>query len=105
MGLTRRVAVWGARRMVRTMRDPDVPLVTKLGVLGAALYLLSPLDAVPDMVPLGGWLDDAIVAALAWRWLARDRKGGQPGPGGPGRHDPPPFAANRQEAGRRRPIR
>jgi hypothetical protein len=34
-----------------------------IGVL-ALLYLLSPLDLVPDWIPLVGWLDD--IGVLAW---------------------------------------
>jgi len=41
-------------------------------VVGAVAYLLMPIDLIPDLVPVLGWLDDvgAIGAALAF--LARD---------------------------------
>ena len=32
-------------------------------IAGAMLYLVSPLDVVPDWVPFGGLLDDALVLA------------------------------------------
>ena len=32
-------------------------------IAGALLYLVSPLDVVPDWVPFGGLLDDALVLA------------------------------------------
>jgi uncharacterized membrane protein YkvA (DUF1232 family) len=51
------------------VRDPRVPLRAKL-VLGAtALYLASPIDLVPDFIPIAGSLDDAIVAAFALRYV------------------------------------
>jgi uncharacterized membrane protein YkvA (DUF1232 family) len=43
---------------------PHVPWKT-VGALGAALaYFVMPLDAVPDLLPLSGFLDDAVVLGL-----------------------------------------
>lgn len=51
--------------------DARVPRRGKL-VLGlAALWLASPVDLVPEFVPVAGPLDDAIVAALALRYVVR----------------------------------
>lgn len=33
-------------------------------ILGTAVYLLSPLDISPDLIPIVGWLDDGILATL-----------------------------------------
>lgn len=46
------------RLAIRLMREPRVPLPTKAVPLLAALYLISPLDVVPDVLPLLGQLDD-----------------------------------------------
>lgn len=35
---------------------------TWLGPLLALVYILSPLDAIPDFLPLVGWIDDILVA-------------------------------------------
>ena len=35
-----------------------------LVVFGSLLYLVSPLDISPDVVPIIGWLDDGIIATL-----------------------------------------
>lgn len=49
----------------RLLQDPRVPRRSKL-ILGAtALYLLSPIDVVPDFVPGLGQLDDLVIALLA----------------------------------------
>ena len=34
-------------------------------IIGAVIYVVSPLDAVPDIIPIVGWLDDARVVAAA----------------------------------------
>ena len=51
------------------LRDARVPLRAKV-VLGlASLWLASPIDLIPDFIPVVGMFDDAIVAALALRFL------------------------------------
>lgn len=40
-------------------------------LVAALLYLISPLDAVPDFIPFAGWLDDISVAALVIGYLDR----------------------------------
>jgi uncharacterized membrane protein YkvA (DUF1232 family) len=54
-----------ARLAVRLVRDSAVPLSTKGLLLLAALYLLSPVDLLPDLFPVMGQLDDLLVAILA----------------------------------------
>ena len=55
----------------RLLGDPRVPRRARL-VLGALLlYLVSPIDLVPDFIPVAGQLDDAILLALVLRWLLR----------------------------------
>jgi uncharacterized membrane protein YkvA (DUF1232 family) len=66
-----RIAVERIRREVRVwslvLKDPRTPQVSKW-LLGAALvYLASPVDLVPDFVPVLGQLDDLlIVPGLVW---------------------------------------
>lgn len=51
------------------LRDPRVPFRAKVVLGVVALYLASPIDIVPDFVPIAGSLDDAIVAAFALRFV------------------------------------
>jgi uncharacterized membrane protein YkvA (DUF1232 family) len=50
-------------------RDPRVPLRAKLAAAAAAGYLMSPLDVVPDVLPVVGQLDDLLVVVVAVRHL------------------------------------
>ncbi len=49
----------------RLASDPGVPPARRAAVLGAAAYMVSPIDAVPGFIPLVGQLDDIAVALLA----------------------------------------
>src|SRR5918996_440603 len=55
----------------RLRRDPRVPLRAKLAVAFAGLWVLSPIDLVPEFLPVIGPLDDVVVVALALRYAAR----------------------------------
>ena len=58
-----------ARLLWRALRHPQSPGWLKLGTLGIALYLLSPIDLIPDVIPVFGVLDDIVIVPLAIRWL------------------------------------
>lgn len=49
------------------MRDPRVPVWTKAIPVLAVLYIISPFDFVPDLVPGLGQLDDLGIALAAMR--------------------------------------
>jgi uncharacterized membrane protein YkvA (DUF1232 family) len=53
------------RLAFRLLRDERVPTVAKLIVPAAMLYAVSPLDLVPDLIPLVGQVDDLGVLVLA----------------------------------------
>ena len=55
----------------RLWRDPRVPRRAKLAVGFAGLWALSPIDLIPEFLPVIGPLDDVVVAALALRYAAR----------------------------------
>ena len=39
----------------------QVPVRIIIAALGAIIYLVSPIDLIPDVIPIVGWLDDAAV--------------------------------------------
>ena len=58
--------------LVRRLRtDPRVPRAATLAVLFAGLWVLSPIDLVPEFLPVIGPLDDVVVVALCLRYAAR----------------------------------
>jgi len=45
-------------------RDPRVPWYAKAVALAVAAYALSPIDLIPDFIPVIGYLDDLILVPL-----------------------------------------
>lgn len=58
--LTRRVAT-----------DSRTPRSVRLALVGLSVWILSPIDLLPEFLPGIGPLDDIIVAVLVLRWSAR----------------------------------
>lgn len=56
-----------ALKMYYSATDSDTPLWAKTTIYGALGYFISPIDAIPDLVPLLGYTDDfgVLVAAAA----------------------------------------
>jgi uncharacterized membrane protein YkvA (DUF1232 family) len=46
------------------IRDPRIPLIAKLLAGFVVAYALSPLDLIPDFIPVLGYVDDLIVVPL-----------------------------------------
>jgi uncharacterized membrane protein YkvA (DUF1232 family) len=74
MGYLQRIRDWA--RSIKTdthavylaARDPRVPWFAKLLAIAVAAYALSPIDLIPDFVPVLGYLDDLIIVPLGL-WL------------------------------------
>ena len=80
MGMTRRrrlqrhaIEVWRERarrlkleayRLYLVGRDPRVPWYARVMALGIAAYVLSPIDLIPDFIPVLGHLDDLVLVPL-----------------------------------------
>jgi uncharacterized membrane protein YkvA (DUF1232 family) len=50
--------------------DRDTPFQVKAALIGALAYFVLPFDAIPDMLPVLGFADDAAVLATALRLVA-----------------------------------
>lgn len=49
-----------------------VPVRTILSIAAAVLYLISPIDAIPDFIPVVGMLDDIFIINFVWKQLGKD---------------------------------
>jgi uncharacterized membrane protein YkvA (DUF1232 family) len=58
-----------ARRLWFALRHPAAPPWLKVGTALIVLYLLSPVDLLPEAIPLLGVVDDLVLVPLAIRWL------------------------------------
>ncbi|MBB3408227.1 uncharacterized membrane protein YkvA (DUF1232 family) [Rhizobium sp. BK316] len=59
------VALWLAGR------DEQTPLAAKLVAGMVAAYALSPIDLIPDFIPILGYFDDLIIVPLGVLWAVR----------------------------------
>ena len=57
--------------MRRLRRHPAVPRRARLAIAVAAVYVISPVDLIPEFIPVIGPLDDVVVVALALRYAGR----------------------------------
>jgi uncharacterized membrane protein YkvA (DUF1232 family) len=55
----------------RLRKDPRVPRKAKIAVVFAGLWVASPIDLIPEFIPVIGPLDDIVVVALALRYAGR----------------------------------
>lgn len=56
--------------MIRASISGEYPLPAwAIAIIGAIIYVVSPIDAVPDFIPVAGWLDDGAVVAAAVKAL------------------------------------
>ena len=58
--------VWDKVQLLgKLIKDPNAAWSSKATAIGALLYVISPIDAIPDFIPVIGLLDDVGVVALA----------------------------------------
>ena len=57
--------IYKALQLYYVAQSPDCPMKVKAGIYGALGYLISPIDFIPDVVPVVGYTDDAAAIALA----------------------------------------
>jgi uncharacterized membrane protein YkvA (DUF1232 family) len=59
------------RIMLRALRHPGVPWYAKLFCGCAALYVISPIQLIPNFIPIIGQLDDVLLIGLSIKLLKR----------------------------------
>jgi len=60
-----------ARQLWFALRHPNAPVWLKWATAAIALYLFSPIDLIPDMLPFFGIADDLVLVPLAIRALLK----------------------------------
>ncbi len=58
--------------LVNYMRDPVVSWYRKAIVAAGLIYFISPIDAIPDLTPFVGYLDDLGVIAALMKYLGHE---------------------------------
>ena len=53
-----------ARMIASLMADRTVPKAAKIALAAVAVYLASPIDLIPDFLPVIGYLDDVLLVAV-----------------------------------------
>lgn len=57
--------------MIKAVTSGEYPLPAWAiaAIIGVIIYVISPIDAVPDIIPIAGWVDDGAVVAVAVKAL------------------------------------
>jgi uncharacterized membrane protein YkvA (DUF1232 family) len=59
-------------RLIRTViGDRNVPLDVRVVLIGLLIWIVSPIDLIPEFIPVLGPLDDVVVAIVAMRYVRR----------------------------------
>ena len=58
-------ALYKAVQLWFVLQKPDVPAGTKAVIMGALGYLITPLDFLPDLLPVLGYTDDMVAITFA----------------------------------------
>ncbi len=71
MSLFARVALFRKELALlwRAFLSPETPLHLRALMLIVPLYLLSPLDLIPDIIPVLGWVDDLLIVPMLVGWI------------------------------------
>jgi uncharacterized membrane protein YkvA (DUF1232 family) len=59
------------RLLKRLASDPTLPRRIRVVLAGLLIFLASPIDLIPDFIPVLGYADDVIITALVLRWVTR----------------------------------
>ena len=65
-------AIWDKiQAMWKAFNSPSTPAYIKAIIIGGLIYIVSPLDIVPDFIPIAGLLDDVGVVGMVFSQLVR----------------------------------
>lgn len=59
------------RLLKRLATDPQMPRRIRVALAVLLAFIASPIDLIPDFIPVLGFADDVIITALVLRWISR----------------------------------
>ncbi|HMZ14937.1 MAG TPA: DUF1232 domain-containing protein [Mycobacterium sp.] len=59
------------RLLKRLATDPELPRRVRVALVVLLVFIVSPIDLIPDFIPAIGYADDVIITALVLRWVSR----------------------------------
>ncbi len=59
------------RLLKRLAVDPEMPRRIRVGLFLVIAFVVSPIDLIPDVIPVIGFADDVIIVGLILRWVSR----------------------------------
>lgn len=59
------------RLLKRLATDPHLPRRIRIVLVVLLAFIASPIDLIPDFIPVIGYADDVIITALVLRWVSR----------------------------------
>jgi uncharacterized membrane protein YkvA (DUF1232 family) len=59
------------RLLKRLATDPQLPRGIRIALIVLLAFIASPIDLIPDVIPVIGFADDVIITALVLRWVTR----------------------------------
>ena len=71
-GFVEKISHIAKRAGAKLVQSKDVPLKDKAIIIGALGYLISPLDVIPDAIPIAGLGDDVAVLLYVLRKIKGD---------------------------------
>ncbi|WP_328361393.1 YkvA family protein [Mycobacterium sp. NBC_00419] len=63
------------RLLKRLATDPHLPRRIRIVLIVLLAFIASPIDLIPDFIPVLGYADDVIITALVLRWVSRTAGG------------------------------
>lgn len=54
-------------KMYYVAQDVDTPLWAKSAIYGGLAYFISPIDVIPDFIPIAGYTDDLAALGAIWK--------------------------------------
>jgi uncharacterized membrane protein YkvA (DUF1232 family) len=53
------------------LADPGTPIGARVALVGLSIWLINPIDLIPEFIPVLGPLDDVVVAVLVLRYVRK----------------------------------